>query len=222
MQKSKKQTKNIRRASSHGSSVSRQGVRSERLARDGLTFTALTALPRTLTPKPAEYSLYQEYTLLNWFTTSNSVSTFMAHYVNLSSIDQATSLAVVFDQYMIDAVEAWLIPNQSAGTTTSNGLLYSVIDLDDATNLTSVAQFGDYANCVTTQSAQGHYRHFVPHVALAGYAGTFTGFANKPYQWLDTSSPSIQHYGLKFGSTVSAVLTYDLVVRAHFRFRSVR
>jgi hypothetical protein len=199
-------------------------VRDERLSRDGQTFTALTPLPRTLTPAPKEYVLFQEYNLLAWFTTSVTLPTHMAHYVNIASVNQVAQLAAVFDQYMIEECEIWIVPEFTpAANSLSNGLMSSVIDLDDANVLTTFAEYGDYTNCVTTQSGQGHYRHFIPHVAIAAYQGTFVGFANVSRQWIDMGNTTVQHYGLKLGSTVTAVaVQYSLVVRLKCRFRSAR
>lgn len=198
-----------------------KGVRGERLPRDGVTFTNLTPIPRSVTSIPEQFSCYQEYSLLNWMTSSVTVPVFAAHYTNLNSINNATSFAAIFDQYMIDAMECWLIPNQTAAASASiNGLLYSVIDLDDASALSTVAQFGEYSSCVTTMADQGHYRHFKPHVAIAAYNGAFTGYANRANQWIDAASLTVQHFGVKFGVSVTgSVLTYDLVVRIHCRFR---
>jgi len=142
----------------------------------------------------------------------------------LSSFDQATQLAAVFDQYMIESVEIWIMPQFSnASTSNFSGTLLSVIDLDDNNVLSTVAQASDYTSCVTTEVDQGHYRHFVPHVALAAYSGAFSSFANRHHMWIDAASPSVQHYGVKLAaSPTGAVCTYDVNIRATLRFRSIR
>lgn len=214
-------TKKIKQQSRKRTRNASNGVRGERLSRDGATFSNLTSIPRSITSIPEQFSCYQEYSLLNWMTSSITVPTFQAHYTNLNSINNAASFAAIFDQYMIDGMEAWLIPNQnSASASSNNGLLYSVIDLDDASALSTLAQFGEYSSCVTSMASQGHYRHFKPHVALATYNGAFGGYGNRANVWIDAASLTVQHYGLKFGLSVcGAVMTYDLVVRIHCRFR---
>jgi hypothetical protein len=213
-----------KRIVSKRSRSSRYGTRNERLPRDGATFTGLTALPRTITPKPQVYRMVQSYSALSPFMTSTTALSFLAYQFSLAAIDQAATLVNLFDQYRITAVEFWLMPRQTEAASNSNGgLLSTVIDLDDGTSLTSLGQAGDYASCVTTESTVGHYRHFVPHVAIAAYSGAFTSFANKASPWIDSSSSSVIHYGVKaVASVTTAVVVYDINSRLHLEFRSVR
>jgi len=200
------------------------GLRGERLAGDGQTFTSLTALPRQISSPPLEYSMYQTTTTKNWLTTSATLPVHTSLNVEFAEINENVALGAIFDQYMIDAVEVWIVPNQTtAGNGGYTGLLYSVIDLDDDTVLTSLTSYGDYANCIVTQMGQGHYRHFVPHIAMSAYQGTFSAYANRKFQWLDANSPNVAHYGIKVGvDFTSTSMSYDLIVKIHVNFRSVR
>jgi len=126
---------------------------------------------------------------------------------------------------MIDAVEVWLLPQNSSARIGNSGLLSSVIDLDDSSNLTSFAQADDYASVVTSEQTQGHYRHFVPHIAIAAYGSSgFAGYANRSHQWIDCTSSGVPHYGVKIAASPSNSVTtsFDLRYRIHLRFRSVR
>jgi len=201
-----------------------RGIRGELLPNDGLTFTTLTAIPRTIVNRSQTYNIVQSYSLPAFFSTSTSLNTFSSVGATFGNIDQAASLAVVFDQYRITELEVWLMPRDSAAATSSSqALLYSVIDLDDGTPLTTPGQFGDYTSCVTSEIDQGHYRHFIPHVAMAAYSGAFTSFANVASPWIDTSSPSVIHYGVKFGAGVTGTShTYDVNLKLHIQLRSVR
>jgi hypothetical protein len=117
------------------------------------------------------------------------------------------------------------MPRYSAAASSSvGGILSSVIDLDDSTLLTQPNQAGDYSSCVTTEPTQGHYRHWVPHAAIAAYNASLpTGFANQASPWLDTSSPSVTHYGIKLATSVTAsAIVYDFNTRLIVEFRSVR
>lgn len=126
---------------------------------------------------------------------------------------------------MIESIEFWLMPQVTvAAASTFSGQLHSVVDIDDTTNLTSLAQFGDYTNCVTTEATQGHYRHFTPHIAMAAYGtGAFTSFANVKHEWIDVQYPTVAHYGVKYGvSVTSTAFGFDTRVRLTLRLRSVR
>lgn len=199
-----------------------RGARGEILPGDGKTFTSLMSVPRTVCPTPREYDITQSFSIKTWFTTSNALPTFTTLYVALSNFGDAASLTAIFDQYMIDDVEMWLFPVLSAGASTVNGRLITVIDIDDGTNLTTMDQADQYSSSVTSELGQGHYRHFCPHIALSAYNGAFGAFANKSKQWIDAASTTVQHYGVKVAADVNAnVQTFDLKIRARLRFRSV-
>jgi hypothetical protein len=196
----------------------------ERLPKDGRTFTALTPIPRCSPPLPMVYCISQEYSVKDYVSTSSTVPTHVAPGWTLAGVDQYTALTAVFDQYMCPELEIWLIPNQSQASSLSlDGLSYSVLDFDDNTPLTSVAQYGDYSNCVTGTVASGHYRHFTPHIAMNVYGSGFGAYGNQRLQWLDAASPNVNHYGVKFGVTASSsTVTFDLIVRARILFKSTR
>lgn len=213
--KAKKRSKRIGKTS--------KGVRGELLPGDGETFTTLTRLPRTSMMQSREFDIVQSYTLPSWLVTSMSVPVGQGFNTALVSFANASTLAALFDQYMIDQLELWLMPQASvASSSLFTGVLTTVIDLDDTTALSSIDVAGEYESCVTSEVSQGHYRHFKPHVAIATYAGAFTSFANKANVWIDAAYPSVQHYGMKVNvTTTSVALAFDLVVKAHFRFRNV-
>jgi hypothetical protein len=157
--------------------------------------------------------------------TSTTLNSFFSFTVSLGAVDQSSSLANLFDQYRIRSAEIWLMPRYSAAAGTGyGGILSSVIDLDDSVLLSQLNQAGDYSSCVTTECTQGHYRHWVPHAATAAYNGALpTGFANMASPWLDTSSPSVTHYGIKLAASVtSSAVVYDINTRLIVEFRSVR
>jgi len=156
--------------------------------------------------------------------SSTSIPTFSAASFQLTDIGQYNSWTNIFDQYRIREIEVWLVPQQSETTAnTSMGLMTSVIDYDDATALTTIANALDFENALTTSGMAGHYRRFVPHVAMAAYAGAFTSFANVSSPWIDAASPTVPHYGLKTAWTpTTSAQNYSLIARYHLQFRNVR
>jgi hypothetical protein len=156
------------------------------------------------------------------WTTSTSVATFYSPGLNISALDQATQLAAIFDQYRVNEVEFWLIPQ----TLTYGGLgeIASVLDFDDAAALTTFAQAEDYQNCVIDRASNGHYRRFKPHSAVAAYGGgAFTSYSNVESPWIDCSSLTVAQYGIKFAANITvSALSYDIMIRYHLSFRNVR
>jgi hypothetical protein len=167
----------------------------------------------------------QSYTLENWFSTSTSTPTFAAFNTALVAFNQASAFTNLFDQYMIASVELWLMPRETIASSANSfgGVLHSVVDIDDSSVLTTVEQASDYSNCVTTEATQGHYRHFIPHIAMAAYSGAFTQFVSKKNVWIDAASPGVEHYGFKVAANAtSSAVHYDLNVKALLKFRNVR
>lgn len=171
------------------------------------------------------YSITQELTIGTAFTNSTASATFGGQYFTIGFLDQTSSLTAVFDQYRIICIETWLIPQELSNLsgTYGTGNLYSVIDYDDANPLTTIGQANDYTNVMCTTSNQGHYRRFTPHVAVATYSGAFTSYGNVEAPWIDATSTSVQHYGLKFASTAAGTAqAFNLQVRYHCEWRNVR
>jgi len=159
-------------------------------------------------------------------SSNTSVAQLTSKSWTSADIIQFSSYASVFDQYRIDFVEVWLTPYGTATAPGYNGNvhLYSVVDYDDANAPASLVALTQYENCVTTRCTDGHYVKFRPHIAVAGYGGAFTQFINKPSDWIDVASGSLQHFGLKLGAetTVSnADLKVDMETRLTISFRNV-
>lgn len=108
-----------------------------------------------------------------------------------------------FDMYKIEAVRVNIRPQQNAiglftNSTNAVAPFYNVIDYDDASSLASAGDAESYSTCLALPVGQSCSRTFRPRMALAAYQGTFTGYANVASTWIDSSYPSVQHYGLKY------------------------
>lgn len=170
--------------------------------------------------RPYTIQQTQQYgTVLN---TNTSIPSFFSKSFALSDLSQQTTLTAAFDQYRIDWIKIKVVPQTL--TIGSYGLAnwYSVLDYDDANTASLVSQLLQYQNCITTSTTTAHFRHLTPHIAVAAYSGAFTSFKNEVADWIDSSSPSVQHYGLKIG--VDAVGTnFGFAMYATFQvsFRNV-
>jgi hypothetical protein len=157
---------------------------------------------------------------LAFFTTSAGSNTFAGTFFALSSMNDASEYAAVFDQYRIMAVEITIMPTTQiiAGLT---GHLMSAVDYDDVASI-SPALNAQKSTVVISNLQDTIVRSFTPRVALAAYAGAFTAYAVAPsQQWLNTASPTIQHYGHKLTANPTATaITYYLYTRVWFQFRN--
>jgi hypothetical protein len=155
-----------------------------------------------------------------------------AHYeraFTTADINQFSSFAAIFDQYMITMVETWMVPKNPStpsGAAVDKGRMYSVIDYDDSNALSSATSAMSYENCIICPTQMGVYRKFQPHIAVAAYGGAFTSYQNLSPRWIDCSSTGVSHYGVKYitDQADAAVdeTVYDLYVRLHYSFRNVR
>jgi hypothetical protein len=150
-----------------------------------------------------------------------AVPAFGAASFALSSFSAATPYTSLFDQYKFEQVEAWIETPIAQGSTTFPTQLVSCVDLDDANTPTTLSLVQNHQGALMTGGAAGHYHKWVPHMAVAVYSGAFTSFSNAPAGWIDSGSPSVQHYGLKAGvSNATSIPVYTLIVRAVLAFRA--
>lgn len=220
----RKQTKTKRKSLAKTRAANR-GARGEILPGDGKIFSNITSIPRTVMIGPSTYNIVSSFSVKSWHTGSITVPTFNAVSIVLSQFNDSASFTSIFDQYMISEAEVWILPEGNIASSPGlGGRVMTVIDVDDDNNLSSMAQADDYTSSVLCETSQGFYRHFVPHVAIAAYSGAFTSFANAAHQWIDAASPAVKHYGVKLAMDpgFSVAQVYDLKVRAHIKFRSVR
>jgi len=164
------------------------------------------------------------YIISAFTSTSATLPTFATLSVTLAQFDKVSSYTGCFDQYRIRCVECNLIPGSTTGVSGGNeGLFASVIDYDDDTALTAVADALSYQTCLSTSAFTHHKRIYKPHIAAAVYSGAFTSFANESDVWLDAGSTGVKHYGLKTAATATtSIYVTDLAVRAWIQFRNGR
>jgi len=141
-------------------------------------------------------------------------------------LSQFSQLAAVFDQYRVTTIEVWIEPTSTSvsnlGVGTTN--LYSAVDYDSAANPTTVDQILAYENVIVSNTANGHYRKFKPHIAVAAYQGAFSGYQNTSNVWIDSASGDVQHYGVKLGigpTSSNSLIQINYVCRMKLEFRNV-
>jgi hypothetical protein len=159
-------------------------------------------------------------------TGSNTVPVFGAYTFSFGQIPDVASLQGVFDQYRIDKVEYQFFPvaNISTSAAPVTGQFTTAIDYDDAIAPTTIGQVTDYANAITSLATQKQRRCWVPHIAVATYSGAFTSYGNFRPTWIDCTSYSVNHYGIKYALDVqpSNAVAYNVYIRAQVSLRASR
>jgi hypothetical protein len=155
--------------------------------------------------------------------TSTTLNTNVAWYFTLNQLTQAASFGALFDQYRIAMVEVCIKTrvNSQTSLTSNAGILFAYEDFDDAA-LPTLGTAEQRANAQFSSGYESQVHRFVPHVANAVYSGAFTSFGNVTAPWIDCSSLTVQHYGLKAVWTpTSSIMNWDVLARLHVQFRNV-
>lgn len=148
-------------------------------------------------------------------TTGNtqSVQYFaVAQYFSLSTLPNVTTFTSLFDRYSITKIVVRVFPLATQATQADtgnpqvpqvNGWCHSIIDHDDA-DIPNASDVGcdnfrqrlTY-KCRNIIGTKCHSWVIKPRVAIGAFSGAFTSYANRAPGWIDSSSPAVQHYGLK-------------------------
>jgi len=141
----------------------------------------------------------QQFAVYDWSTPSHT-----GDYVTLSNLSDYTDLTALFDQYRIERVDYEFIYSQTVSPAPIPGanyapmpILYSVIDYDDASPLSITDQYLHYRTCQVRRLDKILKMSFVPKIAVGTYNGSFGGYGSTR-MFIDSSSPSVQWYGVKY------------------------
>jgi len=156
-------------------------------------------------------------------TTNSTSETTGAITFQLSNVTGYTSWTSSFESYRIVAAYVEFVPyigNTSANATL--GQLATAIDYDDATPAFQMTLL-QYDSLMLVESGRFFERRVIPRAAKALYSGTaFTSYGQDTQPWIDTSSPSVPHYGIKYAQSVSSTANtpYQSLVTLVVNFRN--
>jgi len=157
---------------------------------------------------------------INTITTSATVATTFAYAPSLSNFPDAAFLTACFDTYRILCFKIQFSPTVLNPNFITN--IITAIDFDDATASVNLSS-RDTAQSVPL--GQYFERTFVPRVSNALYSGSvFTSFGQMKREWIDQTSNTVPHYGLKGTVPATSVLgaqqIYSVAVKAYVQFRN--
>jgi hypothetical protein len=152
-------------------------------------------------------------------TSSTTLESDYTFFFQLNNVLNVSSLTTIFDAYRIVGVRFKFIPL----TGTQGAPLYTVIDYDDATT-TTIATMQNYDTLKISPPGGVFERCFVPRVAVGVYGSSvFTNFGQAQDMWINSASPSVQHYGLKAGLPLSATpTTWAVSYTLKIQFKNVK
>ena len=153
----------------------------------------------------------------------------------LDDLDQVATFSSLFDQYRIDRVHLRIRPRNNsvflASTASPNQaspVMFVVVDFDDATAASTVADLRQYSNCIELNTSDSADIILKPAVTPAVWSsGAFSGYSVEGSRWIDVANTAVPHFGVKFGVTalqLSATYSWAWDVEAWYTvsFRAVR
>ncbi len=161
-------------------------------------------------------------------TSTSAAEGLYAFSFALSDMADYTSYTSVWDQYRILELDLTLVPLtlQSAPSTgPAYAFCYVAPDYDDATTPANTAAMLSYSNLAVLGPSEKYSCKIAPCVDVAtttSAAASITGSMSVKSPWLDCSSPSVAHYGLKAAitqSTSTNLTQWNLFARFVVEFR---
>lgn len=133
----------------------------------------------------------------------NVLYTYGSKYFTLDQTYGYADFTALFDQYRIDEIEATFTYSRNSseqGPSANPDLPIMLItpDFDDV-NTVTYDEILQYGTVQTKRLDQPFTIRFKPRLAKGAYAaGVFSSFTSEKPCFIDLSSPSVQHYGLKW------------------------
>jgi len=165
---------------------------------------------------------------LQWGIPSNTTTNLQygARAFFLSDLPVSSDFVNLFDQYRIVSVDMHMCPRVSANLPTS-GNSYSVfhyaLDYTDVTAPTSNEELYQMSSCkrVNCNGSKDFHIKLKPQAAETYWSGlTASGYgAAKEGAWINTSSPSVQHYGVKYAWNCNYATQIDVYITFQLEFK---
>jgi len=176
--------------------------------------------PRISSPDQSITVQLENYSLA--FTSSTSVPVYLGKTFALSDFSYYTEYTGCFDQYQILQLEVWIEPALLMSSTVGSVPYYSAVDTDDGNTPSSGSQVSAKQGALFSETGTGHYHRWRPQVATALYSGAFTSYGSTPSQWIDSGSPSVQHFGLKVAvpGADGVARSFYITTRALVKFKA--
>jgi len=141
---------------------------------------------------------------------------------------QVSQLVALFDQYRIDSAVVDFRPRVTAflqGTAPS-GMMFTVLDFDDANVPSSLNQLEQYTTCKISALSERVTIPLKPCFSTSANSQISGIVSARPARgWVDAAYTDINHYGVKYGlsqGVAGALQTYDVVITLLMTWRKVR
>lgn len=156
----------------------------------------------------------------------------------VSQLGNFSTLSGAFDTYSVRKIKVDFIPygmqvfntaSATNGLPSTSGVspLHTVIDYDDANNLSSVNAALEYATCKYAPTGRRITRTYTPKTLTQIYESAISsGYSGKANQWIDVAQDDVPCLGLKWILTYPApganILMYKIYVTVTYLLKDQR
>jgi hypothetical protein len=182
---------------------------------------SLTNVPRRI-PRNIPSLITWDVTKINRanlsFSTSVISQTNVA--VQLNDNPEVAHWTALFDQWAIPQFSVIIRSNYAAGSTSPPGMMYTALDFDNVSNLSTTYALQDYGTAQQCLMTEGKtvVRSIRPSVKgmLQGAGGNATSAVEGPV-WIDSGTPDVLHNGIRvllgtcpgaYDVSIEVVITY--------------
>lgn len=177
---------------------------------------------------------FRQFCYQTTLTQSYPSPTFGALAMIFSQIANATSFAALYDHYRVDYLEFIITPMfdmTTAALTNASVIVpncYVVIDLDDSTNPSTLAELREYQSVQLVPLDKPLIVRFKPGVQTGAWNGSSVVSATHVTSpWINCAVDNIPHYGIKIGcdvgtSTQVSFQTWDIDLYCGVTLKGVR
>jgi len=172
----------------------------------------------------------QQWAAYGVMTSSAVAEGYYAFSNVLTDLPDNANYTAIYDQYKFECVEYHILPvTQKASPASSVAYAFALVyhDYDDANSPSSLTNARSVMSAVVLAPGERHIRRIKPHnaVAASNSGSTITGVKNMPADWIDCTSSSVPHYGLKAvitQSTSTSLSQWYVWAKITVSFRSQR
>lgn len=191
-------------AMKRGRSISRTKS-SKKRARVSAPTRTLSLRSHMFKRSDVKQSIYNPIGGVGFYANNNTAALSASGYYSLATLPSYTEFTDLFDQYRIVWVKwkiFWNHPtdmmNFAGAQTTGVPILYTMKDTNDGSVPVSVAAMSQNETFQSYLMTRPITVSFRPKCAQAVYSGAFTSYAEQGMPWVDSNSPSVQYYGIKW------------------------
>lgn len=175
--------------------------------------------PRKFGGNPTPVYYFKRFCELTTITAgADGSDVLVARPSRLDDLPNYTEFTALYDFYKIVGVKVRMLPffdnvpdNDAGGvfsatySSPSNLRIFSILDYNTLTPPTTINDMRQYQNCKVSRYVKGHKRYFVPKPVVEADSDlqAIQIFSGKRNPWINTTYPSIDHFGLSVGIDAS-------------------